>query len=96
MTTASATKPTTLIRLPLHAWFEVCNEQWLIERHGRPSPAQGRRDLLALSLAARIESPDCRRNPGAVQWWNWKGIPVLPTKPDVWETEIKTRQSPGG
>jgi putative transposase len=40
------------LRLALHAWLEVYNEQWLIERHGHRSPAQVRRDLLASSVAA--------------------------------------------
>lgn len=40
------------LRLALHAWLAVYNERWLIERHGHRSPAQVRRDLLALSPAA--------------------------------------------
>ena len=40
------------LRLALHAWLKVYNEQWLIERHGHRTPAQVRRDLLASSVAA--------------------------------------------
>ena len=40
------------LRLALHAWVKVYNEQWLIERHGYRSPAQVRRDLLAKEAAA--------------------------------------------
>jgi transposase InsO family protein len=40
------------LRLALHEWLEVYNEQWLIERHSHRSPAQVRRDLLASSVAA--------------------------------------------
>lgn len=40
------------LRLALHEWVKTYNEQWLIERHGHRSPAQVRRDLLALEAAA--------------------------------------------
>lgn len=40
------------LRLALHEWLKVYNEQWLIERHGHRCPAQVRRDLLASSVAA--------------------------------------------
>ena len=40
------------LRLALHEWLAVYNEQWLIERHDHRSPAQVRRDLLASSVAA--------------------------------------------
>jgi transposase InsO family protein len=40
------------LRLALHAWLEIYNERWLIERHGHRPPAQVRRDLLASSVAA--------------------------------------------
>lgn len=40
------------LRLALHAWLTLYNEQWLIERHGHRSPAQVRRDSLAKQEAA--------------------------------------------
>jgi putative transposase len=40
------------LRLALHTWLKVYNEQWLLERHGHRSPAQVRRDLLASPVAA--------------------------------------------
>ena len=40
------------VRVALHEWLELYNEQWLIERHGHRPPAQVRRDLLAISRAA--------------------------------------------
>ena len=33
------------LRLALHDWLRLYNEQWLVERHGFRSPAQVRRDL---------------------------------------------------
>jgi len=40
------------LRLALHDWLRLYNEQWLVERHGFRSPIQVRRDLLATSEAA--------------------------------------------
>lgn len=40
------------LRLALHDWLRLYNEQWLVERHGFRSPAQVRRDFLATSVAA--------------------------------------------
>jgi transposase InsO family protein len=40
------------LRQALHAWLELYNKRWLIERHGHRSPAQVRRDLLAQQEAA--------------------------------------------
>jgi putative transposase len=40
------------LRLALHDWLHLYNEQWLVERHGFRAPAQVRRDLLAPSVAA--------------------------------------------
>ena len=40
------------LRLALHDWLRLYNEQWLVERHGFRSPAQVRRDLLPRPEAA--------------------------------------------
>lgn len=40
------------LRLALHDWLRIYNEQWLVERHGFRSPAQVRRELLATQEAA--------------------------------------------
>ncbi len=40
------------LRLALHDWLRLYNEQWLVERHGFRSPIQVRRDFLATSVAA--------------------------------------------
>jgi transposase InsO family protein len=40
------------LRLALHDWLRLYNEQWLVERHGFRSPIQLRRDLLATPEAA--------------------------------------------
>jgi len=40
------------LRLALHNWLRLYNEQWLVERHGFRSPAQVRRDFLSPSAAA--------------------------------------------
>lgn len=40
------------LRLALHDWLRLYNEQWLVERQGFRSPAQARRDFLAMSAAA--------------------------------------------
>ncbi len=40
------------LRKALQEWLAVYNEQWLVERHGHRSPAQVRRDFLALDEAA--------------------------------------------
>lgn len=40
------------LRLALHDWLRLYNEQWLVERHGFRSPAQVRRDFLTTSAAA--------------------------------------------
>ena len=40
------------LRLALHAWAKLYNEQWLIERHGFVTPIQARRDLEAQQEAA--------------------------------------------
>jgi len=40
------------LRLALHDWLRLYNEQWLVERHGFRSPIQVRRDLLAKPEAA--------------------------------------------
>lgn len=40
------------LRLALHDWLRLYNEQWLVERHGFRAPAQVRRDLLATPEAA--------------------------------------------
>ncbi len=40
------------LRLALHDWLRIDNEQWLVERHGFRSPAQVRRDFLSPSAAA--------------------------------------------
>jgi len=40
------------LRLALHDWLAVYNEQWLIERHGHITPAAARRALLAEKPAA--------------------------------------------
>jgi len=40
------------VRVALHEWLDIYNEQWLIGRHGHRPPAQVRRDLLAISRAA--------------------------------------------
>jgi len=40
------------VRVALHEWLEIYNEQWLIGRHGHRSPTQVRRDLLAIRQAA--------------------------------------------
>lgn len=40
------------LRLALHDWLRLYNEQWLVERHGFRSPAQVRRDLLVTLEAA--------------------------------------------
>ena len=40
------------LRLALHDWLHLYNEQWLVERHGFRSPIQVRRDLLVTREAA--------------------------------------------
>lgn len=40
------------LRLALLDWLEVYNERWLVARHGYRSPAQVRRDAIALRAAA--------------------------------------------
>jgi len=40
------------LRIALHEWLKTYNEHWLIERHGYRSPAQVRRDWMALQEAA--------------------------------------------
>lgn len=40
------------LRLALHEWLGVYNENWLVERHGYRTPAQVRRDWLAAHMAA--------------------------------------------
>lgn len=40
------------LRLALHDWLRLYNEQWLVERHGFRSPIQVRRDFLATAVAA--------------------------------------------
>jgi transposase InsO family protein len=40
------------LRRALVAWAKLYNEQWLVARHGYRSPAQIRRDLLAIAEAA--------------------------------------------
>lgn len=40
------------LRLALHDWLGLYNEQWLVERHGFRPPIQVRRDFLATSVAA--------------------------------------------
>lgn len=40
------------LRLGLHDWLRIYNEQWLVERHGFRSPAQVRRDFRSTSAAA--------------------------------------------
>lgn len=40
------------LRLALHDWLRLYNEQWLVERHGFRTPIQVRRDLLATPEAA--------------------------------------------
>lgn len=40
------------LRLALHDWLRLYNEQWLVERHGFRSPAQIRRDFQATAVAA--------------------------------------------
>jgi transposase InsO family protein len=40
------------LRQALQQWLETYNEHWLIERHGYRSPAQVRREHLALQEAA--------------------------------------------
>ncbi len=40
------------LRQALLDWLHLCNEQWLIERHGFRPPAQVRRDFLSPSAAA--------------------------------------------
>ena len=40
------------LRLALHDWLRLYNEQWLVERHGFRAPAQVRRDLLVIPEAA--------------------------------------------
>jgi putative transposase len=40
------------LRLALHEWLATYNEHWLLERHQYRSPAQVRRDLIALREAA--------------------------------------------
>ncbi|HXH12505.1 MAG TPA: hypothetical protein VNP04_22395 [Alphaproteobacteria bacterium] len=37
---------------PRSEWLKTYNERWLIERHGYRSPAQVRRDFVALQEAA--------------------------------------------
>ncbi len=39
------------LRVALHEWLKVYNGCWLIKRHGYRSPAQVRRDWLALQVA---------------------------------------------
>lgn len=40
------------LRVALREWLEKYNEKWLVERHSYRSPAQVRRDLLAVQVAA--------------------------------------------
>lgn len=40
------------LRRALHDWLRLYNEHWLVERHGFCSPAQVRRNLLAMSETA--------------------------------------------
>jgi hypothetical protein len=40
------------LRLALHAWAKLYNEQWLIERHGFITPIQARRALEAKEAKA--------------------------------------------
>lgn len=45
-------QPVEDLRLALHDWLRLYNEQWLVERHGFRAPAQVRRDFLASAVAA--------------------------------------------
>lgn len=40
------------LRQALHAWAELYNERWLVQRHGHCSPNEARRRLLATAHAA--------------------------------------------
>jgi putative transposase len=40
------------LRLAMLEWLKVYNENWLIQRHGHRSPAQVRRDFIAIQAAA--------------------------------------------
>ena len=40
------------LRLAMLEWLNVYNENWLIQRHGHRSPAQVRRDFIAIQAAA--------------------------------------------
>ena len=40
------------LRLALHDWLHLYDEQWLVERHGFRAPTQVRQDFLAPSVAA--------------------------------------------